>query len=115
MIRINDLSLPAPSSLSVRVTPQGGSAQYNTLGKLVQDGMQNKHTVDISWARMPGDTLRRLSQTLSAGGFFSVTYPDPLSGSREMTCRVTVQAARVYQFRAEHPVWADVSLSLEEQ
>lgn len=115
MITLNQLTLPAPSSLSVRVRPQGGIAQYNTLGQLVQDGFFDKRIVTVAWARMPGETLEALSALLADGGFFTLTYPDPLSGSRAMSCRVTDRSASVYRYQNGAPLWADVSLTLEEQ
>ncbi len=115
MITLNGASLPSPATLSVRVSPQAGSAQYNTLGQTVLDNMRDKRTVEIGWTRMTGAALAALANLLSAGGFFTLVYPDPLSGSREMTCRVRQQAARVYQYQSGVPLWADVKLTLEEQ
>ena len=115
MITLNGVSLPSPATLSVRVTPQAGTAQYNTLGQTVLDNLRDKRTVEIGWSRMTGDALASLANLLSPGGFFTLVYPDPLSGSRTMTCRVREQAARVYQYQNEQPLWADVRLTMEEQ
>lgn len=115
MITLNSVSLPSPSGLAVRVRPQAGTAQYNTLGELVQDGFRDKRTVEITWSRMPASTLQSLAALLAAGGFFTLVYPDPLSGSREMRCRATEQSARVWQYQNGAPQWADVALTLEEQ
>ena len=115
MITLNSTSLPSPTSLSVRVSPRAGTVRYNTLGHTVLDGVQDKRTVEIGWNRMTGTTLASLAAILSAGGFFTLTYPDPLSGSRTMTCRVREQAARVYQYQNSTPLWADVRLTVEEQ
>ena len=115
MILINDLSLPAPASLSVKIEPRTGVSQYNTLGQLVQDGVREKRTVEIAWTRMAAATLNQLAALLSPGGFFSLSYPDPLSGARVMSCRVMGQSARVCQYRNGAPLWADVQLILEEQ
>ena len=115
MISLNGISLPSPTTLSVRVSPQAGTAQYNTLGQTVLDGMRDKRTVEIGWNRMAGDALAALAALLSPGGFFTLVYPDPLSGSRSMTCRVREQFARVYQYQSGAPLWADVRLTMEEQ
>lgn len=114
MITISGITLPAPSSLAVSVTQRGGSAQYNTLGELVQDGMKEKRTVDVSWRCLPAASLTLLSQALQ-GGFISCAYPDPLLGARSMTCRCTRHAARVYRVQENAPQWADVTLTLEER
>lgn len=114
MITIGSLSLPSPSSLAVRVTLQGGTAQYNTLGVLVQDGVREKRTVDIAWNHLPAASLAQLSQALT-GGFLTCGYPDPLLGSRQMSCRCTGQSAQVYRCQNGAPQWADVRITLEER
>jgi len=114
MITLADVSLPAPSSLSVSVSLQGGSTQFNTLGERVQDGVREKRTVDISWRCLSAETLASLSQALN-GDFLSCSYPDPLLGPRTMTCRCSRQSARVYRCPDSTPQWADVNLTLEER
>ena len=114
MIQINSLSLPSPGSLSVQVELRGGSGQYNALGQWVMDGAREKRRVDISWPRMAGEHLTALAAELQQGGFFTLSYPDPLLGRREMCCRLTRQGARVWQYRDDTPLWADVQLILEE-
>ena len=114
MITLNNIVLPSPSALSVTVTPQAGTSQYNSLGLLVQDGVKNKRTVSLSWARMAASSLTELTELLAAGDFCTLTYPDPLSGSREMACRVREQSARVWRCDGA-PQWADVKLILEER
>ena len=115
MITLNNVFLPSPTFLSVRVTPQAGTVRYNTLGQTILDNMHEKRTVEIGWNRMTGAELAALANLLSPGGFFTLVYPDPLSGSRSMTCRAREQSARVYQYQNGVPLWADVKLLLEEQ
>ena len=115
MITLNDVSLPSPTFLSVRVSSRAGSIQYNTLGQTILEGMKDKRTVEIGWTRMTGAALMSLANLLSAGGFFTLVYPDPLSGSRTMSCWAREQSARVYQYQNGVPLWADVKLTMEEQ
>lgn len=114
MITLSSLSLPSPASLSVHASLQGGAAQYNTLGQLVQDGMQEKRTVEILWTRLSASILSQLAQALQ-GGFLTCVYPDPLLGERTMRCRCASHSARVFQYLDGAPVWADVKITLEEQ
>ncbi|MBQ9263743.1 MAG: hypothetical protein IJ189_05970 [Clostridia bacterium] len=114
MITIHETLLPSPTALSVRVTLQAGTAQYNTQGNLVQDGMREKRTVDIAWTRMSLDDLSSLAEAM-ADPFFDCAYPDPLLGNRTMRCRCTGKSASVFQYRDGVPVWADVKITLEEQ
>ncbi len=114
MITLQSILLPSPAALAVKTALQGGIAQYNTLGNLVQDGMKEKRTVEISWRSLPAASLGRLAEALS-GGFLQCTYPDPLLGSRTMSCRCTQHCARVYRAQDGAPQWADVSVTLEER
>lgn len=115
MISLNGIALPSPSSLFVRCVPKGGSVQYNSLGQMVQEGMREKRHVEMTWNRLPASVLLQLKQILSAGGFFTLVYPDPLAGSRQMDCYVLEHAARAWQYQNGQASWADVKLSLEER
>ncbi|MBQ6803266.1 MAG: hypothetical protein IJP04_01290 [Clostridia bacterium] len=115
MLSINDVVLPSPHSLSVKITPKTGSTQYNTRGQLLQDGVQEKRTVEIVWVRLNQDDLSLLAGQLNPGGFFTCNYPDPLKGQTEITCRLSGQQATVYHYQPAAPLWADVKLILEEQ
>lgn len=115
MITINGLSLPTPHALSIEVMPRGGSSQYNALGQLVQEGMLDKRIVEITWRRMAGNMLALLAGVLHQGGILRLSYPDPLSGTREMECFLKRHSARVWQYCNGVPGWADVQLTLEEQ
>ena len=115
MISINQVSLPSPASLSVRTAIKGGTAQYNTMGQLVQDGMKKKRQVEIIWNRMPASFLSALAQLLEENDFLSLIYPDPLQGQRLMECRVLEHTARAWRYENGQTQWADVKLSLEER
>ena len=114
MITLNNVSLPSPASLSVRTSLQGGTTAYNALGQLVQDGMRQKRTIEVSWVRLPESQLAVISGAV-AEGFISCTYPDPLLGNRTMVCRVTGHSAQLWRYQAEGSAWADVRITLEEQ
>lgn len=115
MLSINHVVLPSPHSLSVKVAPKVGSSQYNTRGQLLQDGVQEKRTVEIVWVRLSQDDLALLARQLNPGGFFACSYPDPLKGQTEITCRLAGQQATVYHYQPAAALWADVKLTLEEQ
>jgi len=115
VITINHFSLPSPHALSVQIDPRGGTSQYNSLGQLVQEGIQDKRTVEIAWRRITGEQLALISQALQPGGFFTLSYPDPLMGQRGMQCFLKRQAAHVWQYEKGIPKWADVKLTLEER
>ena len=115
ILSLNETALPSPAALSVKVTPQAGTMQYNTLGQAVIDGMREKRTVEITWTRLGAEDLNTLSRELTFSAFLTCVYPDPLLGSRSMRCRAVSHFARVYQYLNGVPVWADVKLTLEEQ
>ncbi len=115
MLSINGVSLPSPHSLSVQVSPRGGNAQYNTLGQLLQDGIREKRTLEITWHQLSRSSLSLIAAQLSPGGFFTCTFPDPLKGETEMTCRLAAHQATLYRHQPDAPLWADVRLTLEER
>lgn len=115
MLSINGIVFPSPHSLSVKASLKAGSSQYNTLGQLLHDGMQEKRTVEILWIRLPQSALTLLAEQLAPGGFFTCCYPDPLKGETEMICHAASHQATLYHYQPDSPQWADVKLTLEEQ
>lgn len=115
MLQINQLTLPAPSSLLVQVKSRAGVSKYNAQGQLVMDGVQQKRLVEIRWTRMAASALAQLAQELESGGFFTLSYPDPLSGPQQISCYATERSARVWQYQNGNAAWADVELKLEER
>ena len=115
MLFLNDVLLPSPHALSVKVSPKAGSTQYNTQGQLLQDGVKEKRTLEITWTRMNQSDLSLLAAQLAPGGFMTCRYPDPLRGTTQIICRVIGHQATVYRYHPNAPLWADVKLTLEEQ
>ena len=115
MLQINQLALPAPSSLTVLTKTKAGVAKYNAQGQLVMDGVRQKRQVEISWTRMAATALSQLAGELEPGGFLTLTYPDPLEGGKQISCYVTERSARVWQYQNGAAAWADVVLKLEER
>lgn len=115
MIAINGTRLPSPGSLSVRKVRRVGSTDYNSLGKMVQDGVREKNIVEIIWPRMSASVLSELAALLESAPFFQLSYPDPLEGNREMEGWAAEKQARVWKFEGGMPAWADVKLVVEER
>ena len=65
MISINGVSLPSPTALTVRVTPQAGTAQYNALGQTVLDNLRDKRTVVLNLENTNKDVSRRILDFVS--------------------------------------------------
>lgn len=114
MIRINNVLLLSPSTLSVQSTLQGGSARYNALGKMLLDGRREKRRVEIGWARLSASELAALSGALTEG-FVTLSYPDPLAGQRQMECLVTEKEAQVWRMEQSAAYWAQVKLRFDER
>lgn len=114
MIQISDLPLPVPSACTVEIFSRAGGEKYNTLGQRVWDGRREKRILDLRWSRMEKDVLQQLFSLLDSGDFFDITYPDPVSGSRTITCCCTGRNAKVWQYTGEAH-WADVHVKLEER
>ena len=115
MISLNDVTLPTPSSLKVSVSPGRRQVRYNSLGEKLLDGQYEKTTVEISWARMDSTALASLAQLLQSDVFFTLVYPDPLSGQRQITCHVVGRTAQVFSLRGTSPAFSALTLKLEER
>lgn len=114
MIQLDQLTLPVPSACTVEIAGRSGTEKYNTLGQLVCDRRLEKRTLDMRWSRMDKDALQQLFALLDSAAFYDLTYPDPVAGSKQITCRCTARSARVWQYTGE-AAWADVHLKLEER
>ena len=114
-LRINGISLPTPSALSVETFRAGGTSQYNLLGELVQDNMRCKRRIRISWALLGPQGLAALSGALSGQGFLSCTYPDPLDGETTISCFCAGQSSEVFRCTDDGTAWKAVEIILEER
>lgn len=114
MIKMDNLSLPAPAACTVEITGRAGYEKYNTLGQLVADGRVDKRQLDMRWVRMELTVLQQLFSLLDSQPFFTLTYPDPAAGTRSIVCRTVSRSARVLHYQGQ-AAWADVCLKLEER
>lgn len=115
MIAINQTVLPTPSALNVQVQTQSGQVRFNSAGEKLLEGQREKSTVEMVWNQMETSTLTALAQVLQPGGFFTLTYPDPLNGQRQISCHVTERSAQVFSLRSGETRWCQVRLKMEER
>ncbi len=114
MITMDTLALPTPSAFSVDIRSASGTERFNTLGQRIFDGRREKRSLSLRWNRMDPAQLQQLFSHLDGRTFFSLTYPDPVSGEKSITCFARDRSARVWCYPGE-AAWADVQLTLEEQ
>ena len=114
MLTVNGKPVPAPSAMSAAVFDVSGGVSRNAAGSAVMDRTAVKRRLELTWAHITGQDLSMLLGEI--GGFFDVTYPDPVSGEpRQMQCWCGDRAAGILRMGENGPVWIDVKMTWTER
>lgn len=84
-------------------------------GKLVKEMRGFRAVVTAQWDWLPARTIRDLHALLRLGGYFSVTYPDPVDGAATGLFSVSYPETGIFRFVGEEPRWHGVSLTMRGQ
>lgn len=114
MWSIGNTALPAPAAFRVSAAEKCGVRQYNAQGQLCMDGVREKRVLEVTYRHLTGTELAALAALMPSGAFFSLTYPDPFSGPRTASFRVTARRAAVLR-AVNGTEWTDIALTLEER
>lgn len=97
MISVNGQKLKTPKKMSVGIYDVSKNADRNAQGTILIDRVAVKRKIEMEWGHL---TNAEMASILSAvqDVFFSVTYPDPLTGtSNTITCYAGDRTAPIYQ------------------
>lgn len=114
MLLINSQEMPSPAKLTVEITPQTSAVERNLLGTAVMDFLGEKRTIAMRWNYLSQEKLDRLFSAVE-GGFFTVTYPDAVGGTRTISCYLGEKSAGIKMIRNGEPLWFDVEMKLIER
>lgn len=80
MLKINGTPVATPSVFQVDIADIDGETTRNARGDLIRDRLAVKRKLNCEWAPL---TMTEISTLLQAvqDVFFTVTYPDPMTGS----------------------------------
>lgn len=114
-LSVNGVRLKTPKKFSVGIQAVDGDSGRNANGDMVRDYITTKRKMDIEWGPL---TDGEISTILNAvmGVFFSVTYPDPMSGGMlTKTCYVGDRTSPSYSWNDKLPKWEGLTMSFIEK
>lgn len=84
-------------------------------GKLIKEMIGFRTTVTAEWDWLPAETITALHTMLRQGGYFTVTYPDPATGSTTAKFSISYPTTKIFKFNGTEPRWHEVSLTMTAQ
>lgn len=115
ILTINTLSLPAPTTLSVQVDDALLNVQTTLSGQSHISRAAAKRRISAHWAHMSPDDLKTLLTEVTKDPTFTLSFPDPLTGSM-LTITAYTQQKSVGLHRMQHgvPVWTNIEMTFAE-
>lgn len=114
MLSLAGTTVRTPSSLRV-VFSNIAKIEQNAAGLTVMDRLARKTKLEIEWAYLTNAQMSTIASKVTAP-FFSVSYYDPESGAKTITCRAENFETGIQRYAGSAAVgWADVKLELIEQ
>lgn len=114
MIKINNVTIPSPSSLNVSVQDIN-KAERNTNGTMIIERIATKRKVELQFAHLTRVELSTLLQSITST-FFTVEYPDPQTNAlNTITCYVGDRKTEMIMYKDGVPYWKNVTFNFIEQ
>lgn len=114
MLSLAGTTVRTPSSLRV-VFSNIAKIEQNAAGLTVMDRLARKRRLEIEWAYLTNTQMTLIAGKVTAP-FFLVSYYDPESGAKTITCRSENFETGIQRYAGSAAIgWADVKLELIEQ
>jgi len=84
-------------------------------GKRVKEMIGYRAVVDAEWDYVPASTMASLVTMLRAGGYFTVSYPDPDGTDKSGSFSVSIPSIGIFKFNDTIPFWCGVKLTFTAQ
>lgn len=116
ILNINGTDMPDPSELSVTVSDiSSKNAGRNAAGDMLRDKITQKVKIVSTWNYLSNEQCSLLLSAVD-GLYFSMTYPDPKSGTPLVkTMYVASRTAPVFRVQDGIPGWRGVSIEFIEK
>ena len=111
---INGVSVVPPKSFQVGVQDVDGETGRNANGDMVRDRITTKRKLEIEWGMLTQSECSVILNAVSAV-FFTVSYPDPISGQSTRTFYVGDRTAPAYSFTNKFKPWSGLKFNLIER
>ena len=115
MLKIGNDSIATPKVMTVDIMDLDDQTTRNANGDLIRDRIAVKRKLNCEWGPLTNSDISALLSKVTAT-LFSVTYPDPLTGSNETkTFYVGDRHSPVYTIRNNIPLWEGLSMNFIER
>lgn len=111
---INGVSVVPPKSFQIGVQDVDGETGRNANGDMVRDRITTKRKLEIEWGMLTQSECSTILSAVSAV-FFTVNYPDPISGQSTRTFYVGDRTAPAYSFTNKFKPWSGLKFNLIER
>ena len=116
MLIINGSAVKSPSSMEISLFDVGDASKRNAAGEQIIDRIATKRRLSLAWSVMTPEQLSGLFSAIGDQPFFTVSYPDPVTGlARTATCFCDERSTGVLRMAAGVPLWRDVSMTWTER
>lgn len=116
MLKINGVPIKTPSVFQPDIYDIDGESARNALGDMLRDRVAVKRKLICEWGPL---TMAEISTLLQAvqSVFFSVTYPDPMTGSTTETKTFYVgdRTSPLLLIKDGHYLWKGLKMNLIEK
>lgn len=118
MLKINGVAIKSPSVFNWDIGDLSSeeSGRSTNDGTMTKDIIATKRTLSCVWNNPTKDEVKTILQLVSSKPFFSVTYPDALSGNVETrTFYVGNRSAPIKIWTAEKKIYTTLSFNFIER
>lgn len=115
MITVDGSAIPTPSDYQVGVMDLS-KAERNAKGEIIIERIATKRKIEVSWKYLSQGDLANLLSKVSTNIFFTVEYPDPLTGAlRTGTFYVGDRNTSMLDFKNGVPRWKEIKFNFVER
>lgn len=114
MIKINGVDIATPKTYEATVTDLDGETNRNANGEMIRDRIAVKRKLNLEWGPLTQTEIQTLLSAVSSV-FFTVTFPDPMSGMVTKTMYVGDRTAPAYSFIDGEVKWQGLKMNFIEK
>ena len=116
MISINGVLIATPKVFEATVSDLDGESNRNARGELIRDRIAVKRKLNLEWGPLTQSEISTLLKAVSSV-FFTVTFPDPMSGMINKTMYVGDRTAPAYMYdkKAKEVKWSGLKMNFIEK
>jgi hypothetical protein len=114
LIKINGVDIATPKTYEATVTDLDGETNRNANGEMIRDRIAVKRKLNLEWGPLTQAEIQTLLSAVSSV-FFTVTFPDPMSGMVTKTMYVGDRTAPAYSFIDGEVKWQGLKMNFIEK